>query len=541
MSFRKLGDKRWGANPDGDNVEILVLQGNADGPGALLCRPTLPVVGKPEPNSVANAKIGLRATTGTHRATEDAVSIEVPVHVWVPKAGLYLKTSEPSAVQRAAGTALTGKLPWNAETHHVAEGELERLAALARMLEMERAHQGEGAASHEDAGEDVGATPARRLEEFRIDTEKKDDEKASEDEEIDRRLREMEQAVAQAKAEKIARQRKEQNRAKQERILELEQKMARLSEEREASLHSRPSRLQALSRVDARAADAAGSFFAPGMGANMTPPEDPTVTDERLRRLESMIGNPPAVRDGTSARLWDAAPKKKSPKKKLLREFSDTDDSSEDETDPQIILAQSLNQVAKAVKHQKQGNVGGQSGSEKLEKLRREHETGESIDLFKHWRRQVRLACGLQEGRETLEAFKHDETPFLTYYLEHVPTVRNEVQTQHSIELLLRIKDAVLHDEPTKALGLVTSGLLFLEQVSLDAGRRQDLAWQQALLGPSHLARSCAARGTYKRLDRDEGERARTFPQRVIAAAQQALKEKVEGQEQRKKLLKGDA
>jgi len=108
MSFRKLGDKRWGANPDGDNVEILVLQGNADGPGALLCRPTLPVVGKPEPNSVANAKIGLRATTGTHRATEDAVSIEVPVHVWVPKAGLYLKTSEPSAVQRAAGTALTG-------------------------------------------------------------------------------------------------------------------------------------------------------------------------------------------------------------------------------------------------------------------------------------------------------------------------------------------------------------------------------------------------------------------------------------------------
>ena len=149
----------------------------------------------------------------------------------------------------------------------------------------------------------------------------------------------------------------------------------------------------------------------------MTPPEEPTVTDERLRRLESMIGNPPAVRDGTSsARLRDAAPKKKSPKKKLLREFSDTDDSSEDETDPQIILAQNLNQVAKGVKQQKHGNVGGQSGSEKLEKLRREHESGESLDLFKHWRRQVRLACGLQEGRETLEAFKHDDTPFLTYY-----------------------------------------------------------------------------------------------------------------------------
>ena len=150
------------------------------------------------------------------------------------------------------------------------------------------------------------------MEEFRIDTEKKDDEKASEDEEMDRRLREMEQAVAQAEAEKVARQRQEQNRAKQERILELEQKMATLSEEREASRHSRPSRLQALSRVDARTADAAGSFFAPGMGANITPPEDPTATDERLRRLESMIGNPPAVRDGTSARLWDAAPKKKS-------------------------------------------------------------------------------------------------------------------------------------------------------------------------------------------------------------------------------------
>ena len=88
--------------------------------------------------------------------------------------------------------------------------------------------------------------------------------------------------------------------------------MATLSEEREASLHSRPSRLQALSRVDAGAAGAAGSFFAPGMGANITPPEDPTVTDERLRRLESMVGNPPAVRDGTSARLRDAAPKKKS-------------------------------------------------------------------------------------------------------------------------------------------------------------------------------------------------------------------------------------
>ena len=103
MSFRKLGDKRWGANPDGDNVEILVLQGNADGPGALLCRPTLPVVGKPEPNSVANAKIGLRATTGTHRATEDAVSIEVPVHVWVPKPGLYLNFSRPPSLQPYSG------------------------------------------------------------------------------------------------------------------------------------------------------------------------------------------------------------------------------------------------------------------------------------------------------------------------------------------------------------------------------------------------------------------------------------------------------
>ena len=64
-----------------------------------------------------------------------------------------------------------------------------------------------------------------------------------------------------------------------------------------------------------------------------------------------MVGNPQAVRDGTSARLLDAAPKKKSPKKKLLREISDSEDSSEEEVDPQIILAQSLNQVAKAMKH----------------------------------------------------------------------------------------------------------------------------------------------------------------------------------------------